>query len=42
MCLTILTSLTYFNAEETTLMCHTKERTWPLKEMNTLWRLLTI
>ena len=36
MFLTILTSLTYLNAGKTTLTCHTKERTWPAKEMNTL------
>ena len=42
MCLTILTSLTNFNAEETTLTCHTKERTWPLQDMNTLQIFWTI
>ena len=38
MCLTNQTSLTYLNAEETTLTCNTKDRTWPLKESNTLRR----
>ena len=42
MYLTILTSLTYLNEEETTLTCHMKECTWPLKYMNTLRRCLTI
>ena len=41
MCL-ILTSLTYFNAEEKILTCHMNECTWPLKAMNTLRKFLTI
>ena len=41
MCL-ILTSLMYFNAEETILTCHMKERTWPLQEIKTSRILLTI
>ena len=41
MCL-ILTSLNYFNAEETILTCHMKERTYLLNEMNTLRTFLTI
>ena len=41
MCL-ILTSLTYFHAEETILTCHMKERTWLLKEMKTLRTFLTL
>ena len=42
MCLKILTYLTYLNTEETTLTCHTKERTCPLKEMNTVQIFLII
>ena len=38
----ILTSLTYFHAEETTLTCHTNKHTWPLNERNTLQICLTI
>ena len=41
MCL-IITYLTYLNVEETILMCHMKERTWPLHAMNTSQTLLTI
>ena len=41
MCQTILTPLTYSNAEEMfwiDLTCHMKERVWPLQKKNTLQR----